>query len=51
MPTQMTDDQLREQQRQNELEAFLRHERALRDAYTRLQNPDASGRLRSDPMW
>ena len=44
----MTDDQLREIQRQNELQAFLSYEAALRDAYARSQNPDPRGRLRQD---
>ena len=46
----MTDDRLRQQQRQNELKAFLDYERALRDAYTRLQDPDLTGRLREDSV-
>ena len=46
----MTDDRLRQQQRQNELRAFLDYEQRLRDAYARLQNQDARGRLREDSM-
>ncbi len=34
-------NRLRQQQRQNELKAFLDYEQRLRDAYARLQNPDA----------
>ena len=44
----MTDEQLRELQRQNELQAFLSYEAALRDAYTRLQDPHPRGRVRED---
>ena len=46
----MTDDRLREQQRQNELNAFLDYEQRLRDAYARLQDPDLTGRFREDPV-
>ncbi len=42
----MTDEQLRELQRQNELQAFLSYEAALRHAYARLQDPHPRGRLR-----
>lgn len=45
-----SDDRLREQQRQNELQAFLSYEAALRNAYTRLQDQDPRGRLREDSM-
>ena len=34
-----TDDRLRQQQRQNELRAFLDYEQRLRDAYARSQDP------------
>ena len=44
----MTDEQLRELQRQNELQAFLSYEAALRDAYARLQDPNPRGRVRKD---
>ena len=44
----MTDDRLRQQQRQNELRVFLDYEQRLRDAYARLQDQDARGRLRED---
>ena len=44
----MTDDRLRQQQRQNELRAFLDYEQRLRDAYARLQDPNARGRVRED---
>ena len=44
----MTDDRLRQQQRQNELRAFLDYEQRLGDAYTRLQDPNTRGRLRED---
>ena len=46
----MTDDQLREIQRQNELQAFLSYEAALRDAYARLQDQDFRGRMREDSV-
>ena len=46
----MTDEQLRELQRQNELQAFLSYEAALRNAYARLQDQDARGRVREDPV-
>ncbi len=45
-----TDDRLRQQQRQNELRVFLDYEQRLRDAYARLQDQDASGRLRQDSV-
>lgn len=35
----MIDDQLRNQQRQNELNAFFRYEQRLKQAYARSQNP------------
>ena len=44
------DDRLRQQQRQNELRAFLDYEQRLRDAYTRLQDPNLRGRVREDSM-
>ena len=46
----MTDDRLRQQQRQNELRAFLDYEQRLRDAYTRLQDPNLTGRVREDSV-
>jgi hypothetical protein len=42
----MTDDRLRQEQRQNELRAFLDYERRLSDAYARLQDPHPRGWLR-----
>ena len=45
-----SDDRLRQQQRQNELRAFLDYEQRLRDAYARLQDQDARGRVREDSM-
>ena len=44
----MTDDRLRQQQRQNELRVFLNYEQRLRDAYARSQDPDPRRRLRED---
>ena len=41
-----SDDRLREQQRHNDLKAFLDYEQRLRDAYTRLQDPHPRGWLR-----
>ena len=35
---------------QNELRVFLDYEQRLRDAYARLQDPDARGRLREDSV-
>ncbi len=46
----MTDDRLRQQQGQNELRAFIYDEQRLRDAYARLQDQDARGRLREDSV-
>ena len=46
----MTDDRLRQQQRQNELRAFLDYEQRLRDAYARLQDPNLRGRVREDSV-
>lgn len=46
----MTDDRLRQQQRQNELRVFLDYEQRLRDAYARLQDPHFRGRLREDSV-
>lgn len=45
-----TDDRLRQQQRQNELRAFLDYEQRLRDAYARLQDQDTTGRLRENSV-
>ena len=44
----MTDEQLRELQRQNELRAFLDYEQRLRDAYAARQAEDARRRLHQD---
>ena len=44
----MTDEQLRELQRQNELQAFLSYEAALRDAYAARKAEDARRRLHQD---
>ena len=44
------DDRLRQQQRQNELRAFLDYEQRLRDAYARLQDQDDGGRVCEDPV-
>ena len=46
----MTDDRLRQQQRQNELRVFLDYEQRLRDAYARLQDQDTGRRVCEDPM-
>jgi hypothetical protein len=45
----MTDDRLREQQRHNELKAFLDYEQRLRDAYARSQAQDLGRWLHQDP--
>ena len=45
-----SDDRLRQQQRQNELRAFLDYEQCLRDAYARLQDQDTGRRVCEDPM-
>jgi len=47
----MTDDRLRQQQRQNELRAFLDYEQRLRDAYARSQTQDLGRRLYQDSGW
>ena len=47
----MTDDRLREQQRQNELRAFLDYERRLSDAYAARQAKDLGRRVYQDPDW
>jgi len=44
------DDRLRQQQRQNELRAFLDYEQRLRDAYARLQDQDTGRRVREDSV-
>ena len=44
-----TDDRLRQQQRQNELRAFLDYEQRLRDAYARSQAQDLGRRVYQDP--
>ena len=46
-----SDDRLREQQRHNELQAFLSYEAALRDAYARSQAQDLGRRVYQDPDW
>ena len=43
-----SDDRLREQQRQNELRAFLDYERRLTDAYAARKAEDARRRLHQD---
>ena len=45
------DDRLRQQQRHNELQAFLSYEAALRDAYARSQTQDLGRRVYQDPDW
>lgn len=45
-----TDDRLRQQQRQNELQAFLDYEQRLRDAYARMQDQDVRRRLRENSV-
>jgi hypothetical protein len=47
----MTDDRLRQQQRQNELRAFLDYEQRLRDAYARSEAQNLGRRVYSDPDW
>ncbi len=47
----MTDEQMRERQRHNELQAFLSYEAALRDAYARSQAQDLGRRVYQDPDW
>jgi len=44
----MTDDRLRQQQRQNELRVFLDYEQRLRDAYARSEAQDIGRRLHQD---
>ena len=44
----MTEEHLRQQQRQNELQAFLDYEQRLRDAYAARKDQDARRRLRED---
>ena len=44
----MTEERLRQQQRQNELRAFLDYEQRLRDAYARSQDPHPRRRLCED---
>ena len=43
-----SDDRLRQQQRQNELRAFLDYEQRLRNAYAARQAEDARRRLHQD---
>ena len=43
-------NRLRQQQRHNDLKAFLDYEQRLRDAHARLQDPHPSGRMREDSM-
>ena len=47
----MTEERLRQQQRQNELRAFLDYEQRLRDAYAARQAEDLGRRVYSDPDW
>jgi hypothetical protein len=47
----MTDEQMRERQRQNQLRAFLSYEAALRDAYARSQAQNLGRRLHQDSDW
>ncbi len=47
----MTDEQMRERQRHNELQAFLSYEAGLRDAYARSQAQDLGRRVYQDPDW
>ena len=47
----MTEEQMRERQRHNELQAFLSYEAALRDAYARSQAQDLGRRVYQDPDW
>ena len=42
------DDRLRQQQRHNDLKAFLDYEQRLRDAYAASKDQDARRRLRED---
>lgn len=44
----MTEERLRQQQRHNDLKAFLDYEQRLRDAYARSQDPDPRRWLRAD---
>ena len=44
-------DRLRQQQRHNDLKAFLDYEQRLRDAYAARQAEDARRRLHQDPDW
>jgi hypothetical protein len=44
----MTEERLRQQQRQNELRAFLDYEQRLRDAYAARKDPDPRRWLRED---
>ncbi len=44
----MTEEHLRQQQRHNDLKAFLDYEQRLRDAYARSQDPDPRRRLCED---
>ena len=48
---EMTDDRLRQQQRHNDLKAFLDYEQRLRDAYARSQAQDLGRRVYSYPNW
>ena len=47
----MTDDRLKEQQRHNDLKAFLDYEQRLRDAYARSQDQDPRRWLRAYSGW
>jgi len=47
---EMTGDRLRQQQRHNDLKAFLDYEQRLRDAHARLQDPHPRGWHREDSV-
>ena len=47
----MNDDRLRQQQRHNDLKAFLDYEQRLRDAYSRSEAQDLGRRVDQDPDW
>ena len=47
----MTEERLRQQQRQNELEAFLDYEQRLRSAYAARKAEDARRRLHQNSDW
>ena len=47
----MTEERLRQQQRQNELRVFLDYEQRLRDAYAARKAEDARRRLHQNSDW